>query len=113
MSGAGPRLAFAQKKLYTYTMKTSRLGKSEARAQFLPLVESVAAGGAPIEITDRGKVAAVLLGHQEYLRLLALAHSRPASRSPVGTIEILTDLEADDAPAAMLLESLHRRSEAL
>lgn len=74
--------------------KQRRVGKSEARAKFLPLVHQVAMGAGPVEITDRGQVTAVLMGHKEYLHLMALAHAQPGPPgSPVGTMEILGDLE--------------------
>ncbi|MBI3928488.1 MAG: type II toxin-antitoxin system Phd/YefM family antitoxin [Armatimonadetes bacterium] len=50
-----------------------RLGKSEARARFLRLVERVASGEGAVEITDRGEIAAVLIGYREY------QYSQPAS----------------------------------
>lgn len=92
-----------------------KLGKSQARAQFLPLVEQVAAGGGPVEITDRGKVAAVLLGHDDYLQLLARAGAPlTQTRSAVGCLEILGDLEQGSREIGRRMrESLIRTAEEL
>lgn len=48
-----------------------KLGKAQARQQFAPLVEALASAGGVVEITDYGKVAAVMLGYKDYLWLLA------------------------------------------
>lgn len=89
-----------------------RLGKSEARARFLTLVETVATGGGPVEITDRGKVAAVLLSHNEYMWLLAMASKRPKTRrSLVGSMVLVADLEeASKQLSDMMIQSIHRRA---
>ncbi|MCC7531515.1 MAG: hypothetical protein IT342_23635 [Candidatus Melainabacteria bacterium] len=50
-----------------------KLGKAQAREQFAPLVESLSKGGGVIEVTDYGRVAAVMLGYKDYLWLLAQA----------------------------------------
>lgn len=94
--------------------KTQRVGKSEARTRFLPLVQSVVESGETVEITDRGRVTAVLLSHQEYLRLLACADAIPQPlRSPVGTMILDADLEDNDTTARMLLDSLEERARRL
>lgn len=91
------------------------LGKSEARSVFLRLVEEVAKGSGPVQITDRGEVAAVLIGYSEYQALLIRAGNRqPPRRSPVGTVTILEDLEQASAElAASLRQRLEVRSESL
>lgn len=50
-----------------------RIGKAQAREEFSSLVEAVAGGAGPVEITDYGKVAAVLLSEKEYEWLCACA----------------------------------------
>lgn len=50
-----------------------RLGKAQAREQFAPIVESLCKAGGVVEVTDYGKVAAVMLGYRDYLWLLAQA----------------------------------------
>ncbi|MBX3168946.1 MAG: hypothetical protein KF760_16175 [Candidatus Eremiobacteraeota bacterium] len=77
-------------------------------------MQSVVQSGKTVEITDRGKVAAVLLSHQEYLRLMARADERPATaRSPVGTVVLVADVESDESTSSLLLESLRRRADSL
>jgi prevent-host-death family protein len=43
-----------------------KIGKAQAREEFSTLIESVAQGGGAVEITDYGKVAAVLVSEEEY-----------------------------------------------
>ena len=92
-----------------------KIGKSEARARFLPLIQEVSSGAGPVEITDRGQVAAVLMSHQDYLLLLARAHDFPKARmSPVGTMEIVGDLEqASRELTRSTLESIFRSADDL
>ncbi len=51
-----------------------RVGKAQAREQFAPLVESLATVGGVIEVTDDGRVAAVMMSYKDYLFLLAQAN---------------------------------------
>jgi len=51
-----------------------RLGKAQAREQFAPLVETLATTGGVVEVTDYGKVAAVMLSYKDYLWLVAQAN---------------------------------------
>jgi prevent-host-death family protein len=75
-----------------------RIGKAQAREDFSSLIESVANGAGAVQITDYGKVAAVLLSEKEYEWLLACARNHSESRrSPRGLV-VLTDANAlDDA----------------
>ena len=85
------------------------MGKSQARSQFLPLVQSVVETGQTVEITDHGNV---LLSHREYLRLVALAHESPSpKRSPVGSMILLEELEGDQTAELMNQSLLRRASE--
>lgn len=90
-----------------------RMGKSEARAKFLPLVQALAQGGGPVEITDRGKVEAVLLSNEEYQWLLVRSKTQPAlTRSLVGSMVLKEDLEAAERDITGLFEkSLGRGAE--
>lgn len=82
-----------------------RMGKSEARAKFLPLVQALAQGGGPVEITDRGKVEAVLLSNEEYQWLLVRGKTQPAlTKSLVGAMVLEEDLEAADQEISSLFE---------
>jgi prevent-host-death family protein len=84
MSGAGSK----------GTPNSRVLGKAEARKQFLPLVASLAAGGGVVEVTDYGRVAAVIMSYKDYLRLLAQAREpfRPV-RQMWGLMTLAGDLE--------------------
>lgn len=53
--------------------KPKRMGKAQAREQFAPLIESLSKTGGTVEVTDYGKVAAVIMSYKEYLWLKALA----------------------------------------
>jgi len=72
-----------------------RLGKAEARQEFGPLVESVAAGGGPVEISDYGKVVAVLVNVHKYQWLLQQAKRQTTKpkKELCGAIVIHDDLE--------------------
>ena len=70
------------------------LGKAEARKQFLPIVDSVAQGVGPVEITDYGKVVAVLLSKYDFdwMRAQTLNKSKP--RRPLcGLGQLIGNLE--------------------
>jgi hypothetical protein len=72
-----------------------RMGKAQAREQFSPLVESLSTAGGVVEITDYGKVAAVMLSYKEYLWLLAQANEpfKP-KRQLAGSATLVGELEA-------------------
>jgi len=87
------------------------MGKSEARANFLPLVQALAQGGEPVEITEHGKVAAVLISNLDYQLLLARAKMQPEPKgSLVGSMILNEDLAAaDDQIARLFRASLGRK----
>lgn len=71
-----------------------RLGKAQAREQFSPLIESLSAVGGVVEVTDYGKVAAVMLSYKDYLWLLAQANEPfKAERQLAGSAVLCGDLE--------------------
>lgn len=75
--------------------KLARLGKSQARDQFAPLVETLATEGGVIEVTDYGKVAAVMLGYKDYLWLVAQAKEPFHPKMHLaGSAVLVGDLEA-------------------
>lgn len=82
-----------------------RIGKAQAREEFSTLIESVASGAGPVEITDYGKVAAVILSEKEYEWLLACAkkNSQP-KRSPRGLIVLSDDKALEDASKELRTE---------
>ena len=72
-----------------------RLGKAQAREQFAPIVEMLSTIGGIVEVTDYGKVAAVMLSYKDYLRLLAQANEpfKP-KRQLAGSAVLAGELEA-------------------
>lgn len=87
-----------------------RLGKAQARDQFGPLVESLATSGGIVEVTDYGKVAAVIISYKDYLLLVAQAQEpfKP-KRKLAGSATLAADLEAaSQAITESTLESLSK-----
>lgn len=75
-----------------------RIGKAQAREQFSTLIESVASGAGAVQITDYGRVAAVLLSEREYEWLLASSKKNvQPKRSARGLVSILDDLALEEA----------------
>ena len=71
-----------------------KLGKSQAREQFAPLVQALSTTGGVVEVTDYGKVAAVMLGYKDYLWLIAQAQEPfNPKRQLAGSAELVGDLE--------------------
>ncbi len=73
-----------------------RIGKAKARRELLPLVDAIAAGSTPVEITDNGKPVAVIVGYNAFQ---AMCHQVTRSKakhkleSLEGSVAILGDLE--------------------
>jgi prevent-host-death family protein len=95
--------------------KNKRLGKSQARERFLPLVDAVAQGAGPVEITDHNKVVAVLISETDYRWLLAHAEGKPIpSRKLCGSMTIVGDLEqASKEISDLFLDSIKKSAEKL
>lgn len=74
-----------------------RVSKAHAREQFPELMESVANGMGAIEITDGGKVAAVILSKPEYDWLCACTRNAKPKRSPRGLMIFSDSAALDDA----------------
>ena len=71
------------------------MGKAEARELFSPLVEAVSSGAGAVEITDYGKVKAVLISENEYRWLKAAAEKNTtAKRRAWGLLKFDEDLES-------------------
>ena len=71
-----------------------KLGKAQARQQFAPLVESLATNGGTVEITDYGKIAAVMLGYKDYISLLVRAGTPLKPKNQLrGSMVLVGDLE--------------------
>jgi hypothetical protein len=90
-----------------------KLGKAQVREQFAPIVESLSSGGGVVEITDYGKVAAVMLSYKDYLLLVAQAHeSFKPKRQLAGSAVLIGELEAaseqiTDSVSESLKKSAH------
>lgn len=90
------------------------VGKTQARKNFFPLVDSLTTSASAVEITDHDKPVAVLLSYEHYMtlasKLCMLAKTPTQTKSPdlVGSIKIKTDnLEAaSDKIAKQLKKSV-------
>ena len=75
-----------------------RIGKAQARDELSTLIEAVNNGAGPVEITDYGKVAAVLLSEKEYEWLCACAkRNATPKRDARGIIELSDDSAMEGA----------------
>ncbi|MFN8657755.1 MAG: hypothetical protein U0105_15555 [Candidatus Obscuribacterales bacterium] len=94
---------------------SKKLGKAQAREQFAPLVENLAKNGGIVEVTDYGKVAAVMLGYKDYLWLLAQAKEPfTPKRVLCGSGELVGDLEeASKQVTDSIFESLAKTASEL
>jgi hypothetical protein len=93
---------------FTPTKNLKKLGKAQAREQFAPLVEGLSAVGGIVEVTDYGKVVAVMLSYKDYLWLLAQANEpfKPR-RQLAGSAILVGDLKgASNEITASIFESL-------
>lgn len=77
------------------------VGKTQARKEFFPLVDSLTTSASAVEITDHDKPVAVLLSYQHYIALtsklcmLAKTPAYPKSPGLIGSIRVKTkNLEA-------------------
>ncbi len=98
-------------------IKPTRIGKTEARQNFLPLVSELVRQPGAIEITDHDQPVAVLVSHSHWAAIMSkLAQSNNQS-PPVdlrGSVKIIGDLEAASKEAGQeLLQSVKRRAKNL
>jgi prevent-host-death family protein len=73
-----------------------RMGKAKARRELLPLVDAIAAGSTPVEITDNGKPVAVIIGYTAFQEMCGKLTSKTAKHkleSLDGSVTILGNLE--------------------
>ncbi len=68
-----------------------RVGKAQARDELSALIEAVNTGAGPVEITDYGKVSAVLLSEKEYEWLCACAKKSAIPKKDACGIISLSD----------------------
>ena len=92
-----------------------KLGKAQAREQFAPLVKALSTVGGVVEVTDYGKVAAVMLGYKDYLWLVAQAkESFKPKRQLAGSAILVGELEtASRQITDSVLESLTKSAREL
>jgi prevent-host-death family protein len=79
-----------------------RIGKAQAREEFSSLIESVASGAGAVEITDYGRVAAVLVSDEEYKWLCTCANNATQPKRKARGVVILADDKALDDAAKQL-----------
>lgn len=94
---------------------SKRLGKAQAREQFAPLVETLATTGGLVEVTDYGRVAAVMLSYKDYLWLVAQANEPfNPKRKLAGSASLMSDLEtASDQITDSIFDSLKKTAREL
>lgn len=85
----------------------SSIGKTQARQNFLPLVEDLQKTCSAVEITDHEKPVAILLSYSHWVALMSklamLVKQEDRTVKPpnlVGSIEIVGDLDAASKKAA-------------
>lgn len=98
----------------------STIGKTQARQQFLPLVEELHKTCSAVEITDHEKPVAILLSYNHWVALMSklamLGKHERLVKPPnlVGSIAIVGDLdEASKKAAAKFSASLKNTAEHL
>lgn len=74
------------------------------------MIEELSRHGGGIEITDSERGSVVMLSYRDYLWLRSQASTADATKRPlVGSIEIVTDLEAaSEQISAVMLQSIER-----
>lgn len=90
-----------------------RVGKAQAREEFSTLVESVARGAGAVEITDYGKVAAVLVSEKEYEWLRCCEKNQTLPRKEARGFFVLEgdlDLEKESKSVAADFEKSIKRT---
>jgi prevent-host-death family protein len=101
-----------EKKAAALGLTPQTVGKTQARKEFFPLVDSLCSANAAVEITDHGEPVAVLLSYQNYVALTAKAYARAGSlkrQSPnlIGSVVINSALDsASEKIAGMVRVSL-------
>ena len=88
-------------------LKQRSVGKTQARREFFPLVDSLRTSDSAVEITDHDMPVAVLLSYHHYMALVAklcmLSRVPTQAKSPnlIGSIKLKTDnLEEASAKVA-------------
>lgn len=79
-----------------------RIGKAQAREELSALIDAVNSGAGAVEITDYGKVSAVLLSEKEYNWLCACAERNASPKREARGIIVLSDDKALENSAGQL-----------
>jgi prevent-host-death family protein len=95
----------AEKKTAALGLTAQTVGKTQARKEFFPLIDSLCSANSAVEITDHGEPVAVLLSYQNYVALTAKAcvhagHVKRKVPNLLGSVVINTDLDAASAKIA-------------
>lgn len=105
------------KKAAALGLTSKTVGKTQARKDFFPLVDSLSTANAAVQITDHDKPVAVLLSYQNYVALTAkasanvgLSLSIPKAPNLVGSVKINSDLETASKTAASRLKNAVEQS---
>ncbi len=98
-------------------LDTEAMGKTQARQEFLPLVDDLKKHPRTIEITDRNNPVAVILAYDQYAALvsqLAKLTKKTARNKPDlrGSVIIVGDLESASKEMAKEFEEAIERSAA-
>jgi prevent-host-death family protein len=88
-----------EKKAAALGLTPKTVGKTQARKEFFPLVDSLCSANSAVAITDHGEPVAVLLSYQNYVALTAKACAHAGSVKPqppnlIGSVIINSDLDA-------------------
>jgi hypothetical protein len=91
------------------------MGKTQARKEFFPLVDSLSEASAVITITDHDQPVAVILSYQDYVVIAAKACNAigiPKSAAPnlIGSVEIVSDLDEASEKISQLFEVSFKES---
>ena len=87
-------------------LKQKSIGKTQARQQFLPLVDDLNRQAALVEITDHETPVAMLLSYNHWLALMSklmMLSKKEQLGQPlnlIGSVEVVQDLEAASKKAA-------------
>jgi prevent-host-death family protein len=89
------------------------LGKTEARQQFLSLVDSISHEAKSVAITDRGKRVAVIMGYKQFQVLMDLLGKKndTLQKNPLdGLIVKVGNLDADSEKVNALFQASVKRT---
>lgn len=93
------------KKAKALGLAVKTVGKTQARKEFFPLVDSLNSANSAVEITDHDEPVTVLMSYKNFVALTArasanLAPSKPKKPNLLGSIVINSDLETASAKLA-------------